>query len=133
MNPEIWGSHGWKFLHAVTLVYPNKPSNREKKEYKEFFTTIGNVLPCYGCREHYQKNLKKFPLTDDILSSQKTLVKWLIDLHNDVNKRLGKKVFTGEVESIFNETQTNSVTSLLVGIIAFLLIIIGVLIILSAN
>lgn len=133
MNPEIWGPHGWKFLHAITLVYPDQPTEKEKKEYKDFFISVGNILPCYGCREHYQKTLKKFPLNDNALTSQETLVNWFVDLHNDVNKRLGKKEFNDEVESIFNSNQNNSRLYLIMGIIIFLFIIVGALIILSTN
>ena len=32
MGPDIWGPHGWKFLHFVTLGYPEKPTENEKKK-----------------------------------------------------------------------------------------------------
>ena len=28
LKPKIWGPHGWKFLHYVSLGYPEKPSAR---------------------------------------------------------------------------------------------------------
>ena len=37
-------------------------------------------------------NLINFPLTDYILSSRDTLLKWTIDIHNEVNKSIGKKI-----------------------------------------
>ena len=29
ITPEIWGPHGWKFMHYVTLGYPLYPTNGE--------------------------------------------------------------------------------------------------------
>ena len=30
MNPSEWGSQVWTFLHAITFVYPENPSEAEK-------------------------------------------------------------------------------------------------------
>ena len=30
MDPLIWGPHAWFFLHSITLVYPDNPSEQEK-------------------------------------------------------------------------------------------------------
>jgi len=96
MNPIIWGKYGWFFLHSITLGYPSCPTKTEKTQFKNFFTNIGNVLPCDRCKINYKSHLKKFPLNDDILSSKIKLIHWLIDIHNSVNKINGKKVLTYE-------------------------------------
>jgi hypothetical protein len=46
ITPEIWGPHGWKFMHYVALAYPAKPTEEDKKNYKIFFESIQNILPC---------------------------------------------------------------------------------------
>ena len=56
------------------------------------------MLPCAICREHYKQHLAKNPLTP-FLDSRKDLLKWTIDIHNKVNKKLGKPEWT-EVEVI---------------------------------
>jgi hypothetical protein len=92
ITQKTWGPYGWKFMHMVALAYPNNPTNEDKENYKTFFTILSNILPCQMCAEHYKKNLVNFPLTDLILSSRDTLLKWTIDVHNEVNRSIGKKI-----------------------------------------
>ena len=55
MEPNIWGPHAWFFLHTVALMYPEQPNELEKQHYLNFFKNIGNILPCYICRENYRQ------------------------------------------------------------------------------
>ena len=89
-GPDAWGPHAWKFLHYVSLGYPDKPTKEDKEKYKSFFLLLQDVLPCAICREHFKDNYSKLPLTDDILSSRDKLIKWVIDLHNIVNEMKNK-------------------------------------------
>jgi hypothetical protein len=93
LGPESWGPHAWKFIHIVALAYPVKPTLEDKQNYKRFYTTIGDIIPCAHCREHYKENLVKNPITDDILMSRKKLLNWTIDIHNEVNKLTGKNTY----------------------------------------
>lgn len=92
VHPELWGNHAWKFLHYVTLDYPENPTSHDKKKYKEFFNLLQYTLPCEKCRNHYRKNMKNHQLTDEILSDDKKLIYWLIDFHNIVNESTGKEI-----------------------------------------
>lgn len=94
MKPTVWGPSAWIFLHSITLTYPEKPSDNDKQHIKHFFGTLEYVLPCAKCKNHYYENLKKYPITDTVLESKNNLVKWLIDLHNEVNIINGKKALT---------------------------------------
>jgi len=94
MRPEIWGRHVWNCIHIITLEYPLEPTPEEKKYYKKFFHGLSHVLPCEKCRNNMSVHLKKIPLTDEVLSSRSSLVKWGIDLHNIVNYYTGKEMLT---------------------------------------
>lgn len=94
MKPNVWGSSAWIFLHSITLTYPDKPSVEEKNHIKQFFESLEYVLPCSKCRNHYYENLKKYPLNDTVLECKDNLVRWLIDIHNQVNIMNGKKELT---------------------------------------
>ena len=37
IKPSIWGPHGWKFMHYVSLGYPSNPTEEDKKNYKTFY------------------------------------------------------------------------------------------------
>lgn len=96
MKPDIWGPSGWLFLHTITLAYPINPSYVDKTNYKMFFNSLSSVLPCELCKKHYAQHLQEYPLTDDILSSKHNLTKWLVNIHNNVNKQNGKKEMSYE-------------------------------------
>ena len=90
IGPNIWGPHGWNFLHYVSLGYPQEPTENDKRYYKDFYTSLQNVLPCATCQGNYKKNLSELPI-DNALQSRDSLVKWVIDVHNKVNKETNKR------------------------------------------
>lgn len=95
IKPSIWGPHGWKFLHYVSLGYPNNPTEEDKRNYKNFYTSLQHILPCAKCAHNYSHNLKQYPI-DNHLGSRDTLIRWVIDIHNKVNTETGKKEYTYE-------------------------------------
>ena len=93
MNQNVWGKCGWVLIHSIAINYPDHPSPSEKENTINFFTLLGDVLPCRYCRQHYRENLKYLPINAD---SKMDLVWWTIDLHNRVNMATGKKVLGRE-------------------------------------
>ena len=127
MEPEIWGPHGWIFLHTITLNYPHKPTLYDKEHYKNFFLNLQNVLPCQYCTHNYKLHLRKYPI-DKFLDSKKSLVKWLINIHNEVNIIFNKKTITYEefiqiYKNIYN-TKNNTKKNYTKYIIIFVVFII---------
>lgn len=109
MNPDVWGPSAWLFLHSITLSYPKCPSDEDKNNMKNFFSNLGNVLPCENCRVNYASHLNKYPLTIKVLQSKQNLVKWLIDIHNSVNSMKNKPILT--YEQAFDAIMSNYITS----------------------
>ena len=97
ITPEKWGPHGWKFIHYVTLGYPENPTQEQKENYKYFLSNFGKVLPCHICSTHFSENLEKMPLDDNALASRTNLVKWGINIHNVVNKMKSKPEMSYEI------------------------------------
>jgi hypothetical protein len=93
-GPDVWGPYGWKFIHYVTLGYPNNPTETDKKNYYNYFHALKYVIPCPICSKHFEENLEKSPLTEDVLSTKMKLVEWGIIMHNYVNKKNGKKEYS---------------------------------------
>lgn len=93
IGPDIWGIHGWKFIHHIALGYPNSPTENDKNNYKSFFSLLGNILPCHLCTDHYNEHLLIYPLTNTVLSNKTNFINWTIDMHNEVNKKNGKKIY----------------------------------------
>ena len=80
-------------MHIVALGYSEKPSYSDKKAAKEFYESLQALIPCPICKVHYQKHLADVPLTPH-LDSRDSLFKWTVDIHNRVNKDLGKPLHT---------------------------------------
>lgn len=91
-GPDKWGPHGWKFIHYITLGYPDRPTSDHKNRYKKFFLTLTGVIPCVLCRNNYIKHLKEYPISDKVLKNKKNLMGWGVLMHNLVNKSNNKKV-----------------------------------------
>ena len=91
MLVKAWGPPGWVFLHCCAINYPQEPTERQKREYLAFFKSVGDVLPCRYCRESYQMYIKQEStlLCLPVMKNRQTLSKWLYDIHNKVNKKLG--------------------------------------------
>jgi len=106
ITPEVWGPHGWKFIHYVTLGYPENPTQIQKDKYQAFFILLKDVLPCALCANHYKENLQHYPLNDQILSSRDKFIKWGIDIHNNVNKSKKKPIL--DYTTAYNMINTDS-------------------------
>ena len=108
MKPEIWGPHFWYIMHIISFNYPANPTEYNKTAYREFYTTLKDVLPCEKCRRHYQTYLAAYPISPH-LDSRAHLIKWVIQVHNFVNERLGKRTYTiGEVLNIYKNIKPTS-------------------------
>ena len=94
MRPENWGPPLWHKMHMKTFDYPDNPTDRDKINVIRYFKNIPNSnMPCEKCKIHYKRELSVSPI-ENVVYSRKSLIKWLIDLHNKVNVRLGKPIFT---------------------------------------
>jgi len=91
VNTKIWGPGAWEFMHTIAFAYPSVPTDTEKRHAKQFFQSLPSLLPCNECRKHFKKMITvDNPLTDETVSDQEHLSKWLVGCHNLVNQRKGK-------------------------------------------
>jgi len=83
--PEIWGPNLWGTLHLLCLAGTITSS---------FVQEFATVIPCPMCAGHFVELVKENPLpeTDDPL----ILFEWSVHIHNLVNARLGKPIFSPE-------------------------------------
>ena len=93
MNPKFWGPHAWIFLHSITMSYPKEPTEQDKQIYLRFFNDLQNIIPCDKCQYNYSNNLEKYPIESG-LKTRETLIQWLINIHNEVNKENGSPEYT---------------------------------------
>ena len=92
MLTTVWGPGIWHFLHTMSFNYPVKPTNEEKKQYRNYVLSLQNVLPCGACRKNLKMNFKHMPLTMSVMESRDSFSRYIYDLHELVNKMLKKKI-----------------------------------------
>ena len=106
MMVSMWGPHGWKYLHSVAHGYPEFPAEYDslhknpigntESNYKMFFTLVGKTLPCRLCRESYVEFVSENPVRTE---SRQELTRWLWEIHNKVNDKLGRTYQSSDFDS----------------------------------
>jgi len=99
LPPTVWGPLFWHTIHITALGYSNEPTYSQKRAAKEFFEALAHLIPCPLCRSHYETHLQKYPISPH-LDKRIDLFRWTVNLHNEVNKSLGKPTQT-EMEVIY--------------------------------
>ena len=83
----------WKLLHERSFKYLENPSADVQKKVFNFYNNDVKSIPCYVCRNHYTKFISENNL-ENACKSRNSLCKFLIDLHNDVNKDTKKPIMS---------------------------------------
>lgn len=93
----IWQAITWKFFHKISLYQDPLKS----EAYKIFFNSFKTLIPCSVCRNHYIKMLEddNFDLCKNI--NKNNLFNFTINIHNNVNLRLGRKIWKHEYSKKF--------------------------------
>ncbi|NBR60075.1 MAG: hypothetical protein EBT86_00225 [Actinobacteria bacterium] len=90
LPPNVWGPIFWHTIHIIALGYPiQEPPYQIKRAAKDFYESLASLIPCPVCREHYAKHLSENPISPS-LDKRADLFRWTVNLHNVVNKSLGK-------------------------------------------
>jgi hypothetical protein len=89
-----WSKPYWDFLYIIAYTYPDNPNEQVKKDTKNMLYSLRSLIPCSVCRNHYRKNLINYPPTNKTVCNSNNLFNWISNIHNQVNKSLGKKVLT---------------------------------------
>ena len=95
MDPKIWGPHQWFMMHVISFTYPDEPSPHDKRIYDDYYATLKDVLPCDACKKHYNTYFLQHPIGPH-LDRRKDLIQWVINIHNFVNTRMGKREYSVE-------------------------------------
>jgi hypothetical protein len=85
---EFFGPAMWKTLQSIAFNFPDKATPEQRKDYIDFFKSVGPVIPCPSCSNHYQEYIKKNPIDAE---NTESIARWVYDLHDTVNKKNNKK------------------------------------------
>jgi hypothetical protein len=123
---DVWGPCAWNTLHSFCHTSPHSLRREERDDMRRFLLLFAKHLPCPSCRRHFTSYLQE-NLNEEILAGRKSLVRFMNDAHNSVNRRLGKREWSlqkhykayGEKGRAPNSTTASTIVVLLV--LSFLL------------
>lgn len=85
----------WYNLHYFSKnYYPDKPTIQDKQQVRDLIHIMSTTgIPCPRCKAHFNLYLQKNRIEDSLISSY-ALSLFFYNLHNDVNRRNGKRIFS---------------------------------------
>ena len=89
---KTWGPSTWYILHTLSLTWEESLV----PFYIRFITLMSRTVPCIKCRRHFNRNIRRSGGIAKNCQSKERMIRWIVDLHNIVNKRNRKKVYSYE-------------------------------------
>jgi hypothetical protein len=90
----IWGPLGWMTLHSCSVIYPENPSQTDKKVIGNFIKLLGETITCNNCKHHFNSMFAQYKNRHvDWNASRYKLFTMICRFHNEVNKRINKPVY----------------------------------------
>jgi predicted membrane protein len=131
----VWGPAVWNTLHVLSFHYrPDK-----KNAMHSFVNSLPSLLPCPSCGTHMKYELAAIRLDDKTsppYESTDKMIDAILELHNNVNRRLGKRAWSRqqlldnfEKKPQATQLQNDFVTSTLGGVVVLLLILVCILLV----
>lgn len=82
MSSNKFNNNIHKFLTFIVQTYPLQPNNDDIENYRQFITTLYDILPQDTYSLEMKQYIEKNQLTDDIMKERILLCKWLINVEN---------------------------------------------------
>lgn len=94
--PLKWGPLFWHFLHSLAEQYPTVVDDDKETAIgvMKILKNLMYVLPCLKCRKNLYNEIIHHLTIPTIFPTKLQCVLWVFTLHNCVNVRLKKEVFT---------------------------------------
>lgn len=94
-DPRVWGPHLWKYMHCSAANYPEKPTSDQIDQMITWLKTLTVTIPCKKCKDHYGQYINRHQTSlRDICASKDKLFNFIVDIHNQVNRRNNKPIVT---------------------------------------
>lgn len=91
IQSAVFGPPFWMILHMLSFNFPLQPTDEQIKWHKTLLLCLEKLLPCRYCRQNFAKNLADTGYGDHVFESRDSFSRFCYELHNTVNKMLGKE------------------------------------------
>lgn len=87
-----WGPYLWGFIHTITIIDYDDKTEMYNNNIKDVLVSLKDCFPCPSCKDTYIKFLDRLKYINS--NEPMSLFFWSVDLHNEVNIKLGKSIWT---------------------------------------
>ena len=104
---KYWNIY-WNCLHYFSYNYPDNPTDLDKYQIEVLFKIMSTTgIKCPRCRKHFTSWISKYDIRN-YYNSKNDLIRYFINLHNNVNKSNNKKKLSlNEVNDIYLNFDNN--------------------------
>ena len=99
-SSAYWGPRVWYYLHYTAAYYIRTREGYTPNQINglyEWLHGIPLIIPCRKCKYWYSKYVLRTPNLRDICVDSKLFFDFIIDIHNRVNKKMGKNIVEREI------------------------------------
>ncbi len=93
-----WGTFLWGLIHTTSIVDFEMPEVQERVTLQalETLRSVASCIPCKACSNHYLEYVNRFLEQDDNVKKRMALFEYMVEFHNQVNRKLNKPEMTLE-------------------------------------
>jgi preprotein translocase subunit SecG len=108
---SVWGPAKWTALQSEILSLPEEIDQHEFCTFKTYLALNARYLPCTNCSRHFAEHLANMPNTRE-MRTRAGLLRWLTDVHNDVNRRKHRELLTHQqIVAVLNDKAAQKKTT----------------------
>jgi hypothetical protein len=88
VDTSVWGAALWLVLHTASVAVKDR---QHVRPWRTLIDALKTGIPCPDCSAHYNTWVSRHGLRFGIMRGgiRGPIVRWVLDLHNDVNRRTG--------------------------------------------
>jgi hypothetical protein len=103
IDSRKWGPYAWYKFHMKAVKYSTNPNINDMERIEKFYySDFLEYIKCESCINDYLAIIHCYPIR---LDTKYNLFNWTVDIHNIVNKKLGKRLISYyEAYQIWNPT-----------------------------
>ena len=101
------GRSTWNLLHTIATYYPDKPTDEQKIAMIQLLKGLAEFYPCNICRPDFYKIISTTDLNYVVINRESVSI-FICTLHNEVNNKLNKPLFTCDLESLDERWQKST-------------------------
>lgn len=105
VDKDELGRAAWALMHTTAAYFPEDPEFEEQLAAMSLMLGLSKLYPCSYCQADFEAFRKASP--PDV-SSREAFAKWVCELHNSVNTKLGKPTFPCEIEKLDERWRTGA-------------------------